>query len=303
MDVTAIFDSCSCSQRELATRSQLAKAGLGPAALHAALKAEDLSRVRRRVYARRPLEPCGEHLLSGGRLDPAYLRQAQAVLLELGPKAALRARSAAVLWCLDMLAEPDLFEVQVPTTQTRVARADVDARRTSEPVQVVNGLRVTGLVGTLRGCAQERPLNEAVAVVDSALRRRLVRPRGLTQGGALGRAIALADPAAGSVLESALRVLLAEAGLPAPRSQHVIRDGRSFIARVDFCWPEHGLIVETDGRRWHDPEDVRTFDRRRANACAQRGWRLLRFTWAEVLHDPAYVIASVRAALTATAAA
>ncbi|MDT7540028.1 MAG: hypothetical protein QOI82_3613 [Actinomycetota bacterium] len=303
MDALAIFASCSREQRDLATRERLAKAGLGSAALHAALTSGDLVRVRRRVYARSPIEPCGEHLLSGGRIDPAFLRHAQAVLLELGPKAALRGRSAAVLWSLDMLVEPDVFEVQVPRTQTRVKRVDIDARRTTEPVQIVAGLRVTQLMGTLRGCAQDRPLNEAVAVVDSALRRRLVKPKQLTYGGALGRAIALADPLAGSVLESALRVLLSEAGLPAPHSQHVIRDGRSFIARVDFCWPEHGLIVETDGRRWHDPEDVRTFDRRRANACAQRGWRLLRFTWAEVLHQPAYVIETVRAALSARAAA
>ena len=170
-------------------------------------------------------------------------------------------------------------------------------------MQVIAGIRVTGVMGTLRTCARERPLNEAVTVIDSALRRRLIRPGMLTHGGALGRAIALADPLAGSVLESALRVLLVEAGLPAPRSQYVIRDGQSFIARVDFCWPEQGLIVESDGRRWHDPEDARTIDRRRANACAQRGWRLLRFTWAEVLHDPAYVIESVRAALAVHAAA
>jgi very-short-patch-repair endonuclease len=303
MDLSSILLKCPSDQRDLATRAQLAKAGLGPAGLHAALKAEELARVRRRVYARRPLEPLGEHLLSGGLIDPAHLRHAQAVLLELGPKAALRGRSAAVLWCLDMLVEPDVFEVQVPRTQSRVARDDIDARRTTEQVLVIDGLRVTDLIGTLRGCAQDRPLNEAVAIIDSALRRKLIRPRALTQGGALGRAIALADPQAGSVLESALRVLLAEAGLPAPQTQHVIRDGRSFIARVDFCWPAYGLIVETDGRRWHDPEDVRTFDRRRANSCAQRGWRLLRFTWAEVLHDPEYVVATVRAALSTTLAA
>ena len=303
MDVATAFDARAGRQRQLATRAQLVKAGLGPAALHAALVNKELQRVRRRVYARRPLEPAAEHLLSGGRADPAWLRQAQAVLLELGPEAALRGRCAAIVWCLDMLVEPDVFEVQVPRTQSRVDRDDIEARRTTEKVKVVSGLRVTDLMGTFRGCAQDRPLNEAVAVIDSALRRRLIRPKELSHGGALGRAIALADPLSGSVLESALRVLLAQAGLPAPTSQYVVRDGTSFIARVDFCWPDHGLIVETDGRRWHDPEDARTFDRRRANACAQRGWRLLRFTWAEVLHDPEYVVASVRAALTARAAA
>ena len=75
------------------------------------------------------------------------------------------------------------------------------------------------------------------------------------------------------------------------------------MARVDFCFPASRLTLETDGRRWHDAEDARVFDRRRANACASLGWRLLRFTWAEVLHNPAYVVSTMRAALSQAQAA
>ena len=95
-----------------------------------------------------------------------------------------------------------------------------------------------------------------------------------------------------------LRVLLREAGLAPPKTQYVLcdLDGR-FVARVDFCWPDQRLVLEADGRRWHDPDDARHADRRRSNACARLGWRVLRVTWAEAVHDGEAVVALVRASL------
>jgi very-short-patch-repair endonuclease len=281
----------------LATRAQLKAAGLGRGALQDAVGAGALLRVTRGVYGREPLAPWPEHLLSGGVAAAEFLRHAQAVLLRLGDQAALRGRCAAVVWGLDMLVEPTELEVQVGPSRTRVDLPGVEVRRTTASVELVGGLRVASLQDTLRECAATRPAAEAVALVDSAFRRQLLGPLSVVGRSRLARTIRLADPRSGSVLESALRVLLAQAGLRPPETQYVIRDGRAFAARVDFCWPEQRLIVEADGRRWHDPDDARVFDRRRANRCAKAGWRLLRFTWAEVLHSPAYVIETVRAAL------
>jgi very-short-patch-repair endonuclease len=56
------------------------------------------------------------------------------------------------------------------------------------------------------------------------------------------------------------------------------------------------VVVETDGSRWH-PDPVR--DQGLDNRLAAAGWRVLRFTWAQVVHDPAAVLALIRAALTA----
>ena len=298
MDTAAIFDACALHQRGLATRAQLAAAGLGRGPLQRALAEGALVRVRRTVYARHPLAPWAEHLLSGGQVDAVYLQHAQAALLALGPYAALTGRSAAVLWGLDMLAEPAGLELQLGRGHSHVDLVGVEGRRTSYDVQVVSGLSVLTLPATLQDVARTRPLAETVAIVDTALRRRLLKPAQLRGSGRLAQAVALADPRAGSVLESALRVLLRQAGLPRPRPQWVVRSGDAFVARVDFCWPSFRLIVETDGRRWHDPADARHLDRRRANACAASGWRILRFTWAEVMHEQEYVVATVRAALT-----
>jgi dephospho-CoA kinase len=55
-------------------------------------------------------------------------------------------------------------------------------------------------------------------------------------------------------------------------------------------------VVEVDGRRWHPDPAV---DRERDNRLAELGWRVLRFTWADVVHRPEVVVAAVRAALAA----
>src|SRR4051794_33227482 len=80
MDALTAFAACPQDEYALATRAQLQAAGLRSTDLTAAVRGGQLHRVRRRVYGLRPLDPWAEHLLSGGRVDPAYLRHARAVL-------------------------------------------------------------------------------------------------------------------------------------------------------------------------------------------------------------------------------
>jgi very-short-patch-repair endonuclease len=151
-------------------------------------------------------------------------------------------------------------------------------------------------------CAITLPVREAVAIADSAMRARSVTLQQLkdavaTHHGNRGyrrmrKVIAWSDPKCGSVLESAFRVLVLEAGLARPTSQVVIG-----TARVDFCWLALRVVVEVDGRRYHDPDDNRNADRRRDHALVSSSWRVLRFTWAEIVHDPDYVLRVLRAAL------
>jgi very-short-patch-repair endonuclease len=48
--------------------------------------------------------------------------------------------------------------------------------------------------------------------------------------------------------------------------------------------PEHRLIVEADGRRWHTRVADFDRDRWRDNEATANGYRTLRFTWVH-LHD------------------
>jgi very-short-patch-repair endonuclease len=65
--------------------------------------------------------------------------------------------------------------------------------------------------------------------------------------------------------------------------------------RVDFYWPALGLVVETDGLRYHRTPSQQAHDRRRDQALAAAGLTTLRFTHAQVAFEPAHVAHTLRA--------
>jgi very-short-patch-repair endonuclease len=58
---------------------------------------------------------------------------------------------------------------------------------------------------------------------------------------------------------------------------------------VDFLWPELGLIVETDGLRYHRTAAQQARDRRRDQIHAAAGLTTLRFTYSQVVFEEADV--------------
>jgi len=73
-------------------------------------------------------------------------------------------------------------------------------------------------------------------------------------------------------------------------------DNGQFLGRADLYYRSHRLVIEYDGAT-HRATLVE--DNRRQNRILAAGYRLLRFTAAD-LRDPASVVAQVRAALAAT---
>jgi very-short-patch-repair endonuclease len=66
-------------------------------------------------------------------------------------------------------------------------------------------------------------------------------------------------------------------------------------ARVDFYWPELGLIVETDGLRYHRTPAQQAKDRLRDQRHAAAGLTPLRFTYEQVRYEPHHVQAILEA--------
>ena len=94
-------------------------------------------------------------------------------------------------------------------------------------------------------------------------------------------------------------VLLCERhGLPLPEPN--VRIGRF---RPDMLWREARVIVELDGRDAHRTAAQRGSDRRRQAELERRGFTAIRFSWAEVHHDPTGVVARLRRLLAATTGA
>ena len=61
---------------------------------------------------------------------------------------------------------------------------------------------------------------------------------------------------------------------------------------VDFFCPSARLVVELDGSQ-HSKDEVLAYDAARGGFLAARGYRLLRFINADVLHDPQGVIENI----------
>jgi very-short-patch-repair endonuclease len=312
MDVTAALAEAGRSQG-LLTPARLRALGVDRSALSRARADGDVVRVHRKVYAAAPLPALPRFVVGEKGVAPIYVAHVRAALLSLGDGAAACGRTAAALRGWGLLVEPSrTVEVAVPHGRGRARGKHLRIRQVRrlrrESVIVLAGtdsLSLTTAVQTVIDCCLSLPLVEAVVVCDSALRsgdvsmRELLRAArkqtGVRSARRVREVLRLADPLSGSVLESVLRCRLAQAGITRFETQCVLRDrdGRH-VLRVDFCFGAARLVVETDGQKWHqDPLRDRSLD----NALACLGFRVLRYTWAEVVHDHERVVADIVRAL------
>jgi hypothetical protein len=102
---------------------------------------------------------------------------------------------------------------------------------------------------------------------------------------------------AGSILETRFRQLLRRAGLPDPVSQYEVFDGEEFVARVDFAYPGHAVLIEVDGEQWHTGRSPRTRDAGRDRRLVGLGFSPLRFYWEDIRDRPDTVARDVLAAM------
>jgi hypothetical protein len=235
-----------------------------------------------------------------------------AILLTGPPGAVISHLSAADAWGLQIPFRDrgdDRVHLTIPPTAGAESRVDRRLYRLAVgEMDVVRrwSMPVTSPVRTWRDLAAVLEPPALLAVTDQlvnglASRRELGeelarRPTG--RGCARARSVLpLADARAESPMESVLRLLIHQAGLPAPDLQYGVRDTDGFVvARADLAWPEHKLLVEFDGDV-HRERDVLVKDVRRQNRLVAAGWTVLRFTSADVLGRPQEVVAAIHRAL------
>ena len=154
-------------------------------------------------------------------------------------------------------------------------------RTTQHDTTKRHGLPLTTPIRTLRDLAATRPEHELERAASEALVLKLIQPADLlTQEGPGSAALArlIAAPTQ-SPLERAFLKAVLTFGLPAPRTHHPI--GRY---TVDFYWPSHRLVVETDGAAYHAHPLAQRRDARKTEALQARGYTVLRIP-EEELHD------------------
>jgi Transcriptional regulator, AbiEi antitoxin/Protein of unknown function (DUF559) len=281
-------------QGGVVARGQLKALGLSPSAIDRRMRAGRLHALPRGVYA------VGHPVVGplGGRW---------AAVLACGPGAALSDRAAGAAWEIRRTSAA-LIDVTVPASG-RAIRPGIRLRsRPSLPADEVtelNGLPITTPARTLLDLAASG-LNRTrlELAVDRAEKQRLLDFADLRA--LLDRyAGAPGTPSLKAVLasytdpldvRSELEVLVLELcdahGLPRPLVNCVIEG-----AVRDFCWPSRRLVVEADSFAWHSSPAALNADRERDVALTLAGWRVLRFTYAQVTRRRKWVAQSILSGL------
>jgi hypothetical protein len=262
------------------------------AAIEHRLRQGRLHRVHRGVYA-------------VGRPDLTLRGRWMAAVLACGPGATLSHRSAGQLWGLlrgSAIRSPD---VTVPGGRC-VRRPGIDVHRRYTPVTAPNThcdrIPVTSPAQTLVDIAPfvspeelETAVNEADKrdlVPWEALSETLARADGRQPGVVILRKLldresfTLTD----SHLERLFLPIARRAGPPNPAPREWVNG-----FRVDFFFPDLGLVVEADGLRYHRTPAAQARDRLRDQAHIAAGLTPLRFTHWQVAHRPGYVEETLRA--------
>ncbi|MDG4763609.1 DUF559 domain-containing protein [Solwaraspora sp. WMMD406] len=244
-----------------------------------------------------------------------------AVAARLPASAAIYGLSAAYLWGVDLLPHrrPGRAVVPVQVAVRPAARPEPHlmikyTNLVLDPehdVTSLSGMPVTTGVRTAFDLGRAPSRADALIALDAMLRRRTLtktqltayidhhpRRRNVTQ---LRELVMLSDPLSASPMESRLRLLLHDAGLPKPTPQYEVRTpdptgGVKFIARVDLAYPQWKIAIEYEGDHHRERAAFRR-DVHRFNALRSAGWLALRFTADDVLRQHGQLVQTVRQAI------
>lgn len=215
--------------------------------------------------------------------------------------AAARARgrlshaSAAKWWGLALVTESDVIHVTVPHGRKPPPQ---DGVRVHWTTQALDGQEIaTPVLGTVLDCATTMPFPEALAIADSALAQRWVRPEQLIEAAHSSRGpgrprrirvVEAADWRADNAFESCLRGVVLEAGITGFEPQLEIRLPNR-IVRVDLGDPERRVVIEADSFAHHGTRGALVRDCERYDELMAEGWKVLRFTWEHVMFEQPWV--------------
>jgi very-short-patch-repair endonuclease len=274
------------TQHGVVARWQLLESGLSRSAIDRRLVRGQLHPVFRGVYA-------------VGRPQLTQAGWWMAAVLARGPGAALSHSSGAALWSIGKTRR--LIEVSVPASRRARHRGIIVHRRALSNGEVTSqlGIPVIAVVPTLIDLATQLNRDALEAAISEADKRGLVDPETLRMAlegfanrpgvRALRKTLDRRTfRATDSQLERWFLAVVRKTDLPLPETRRFANE-----ARVDFYWPELGLIVETDGLRYHRTPAQQAKDRVRDQRHLAAGLTPLRFTYEQVRYEPDYVQATL----------
>jgi very-short-patch-repair endonuclease len=249
--------------------------------------------IKHRVASGR-LHPLAAGVYAVGRPELTPHGRWMAAVLACGDDAVLSHRSAAQMWGIGF-EEKKRIDVSI-RRKSKITRKGIKVRARPSldagAVVVRLGIPVTHPVQTLIDLATELRIMRLERAVNEADRLDLVDPE--TLRGALDGHVGMPGVKtlrtmldrhtfrlSDSDLEILFRPLALAAGFPLPLTKH-----RVLGFEVDFWFPDHGLVVETDGLRYHRTPSQQARMVKRDQRHTAAGLRVLRFTHWQIAHAP-----------------
>lgn len=282
-------------QHGVVSTAQLMALGLGRGAIAFRVRRGRLHRLHRGIFA------VGH---------PRLTKQGRwmAAVLAAGPGAVLSHRDAAALWelrrtsrtTIDVIAgrrtghaRQDGITLHTSRNLGRAEKARRHAIPVTTPVRTLLDLADVVSLQALRRAFEQA---DVLRLLDGAEIARLPDTHPGRGGATKLAKLAAAwetPPLTRSELERRFLTLCHDAGVAPPRCNVPL-----LRFEVDFLWPEHRLIVETDGHRHHGTRTAFEKDRARDAALTAAGYRVMRFTHRQVTKDPRTVARRLKAATT-----
>jgi very-short-patch-repair endonuclease len=260
----------------------------------------------RRMIADQKLEPqsAGTYLVRGAPLS----HRARLWVASLSTDGVLGFATAAELWGLIEVRSADApVHVVLPHRRrvyppkwVLVHRVDVPPRH----VVARDELARTSKVWTLCDYLPTLSSADSIQLADRALQRRWLgrddianrlRDHPARHGNRRLRALlALTGDGAAAESERRLHAILRRAGIHGWKPNCEVWADGTLIAVVDLAIPARRIAIEVDGMAFHTDADRFQGDRTRQNSLIAAGWTILRFTWADIVERPDYVVGSIR---------
>lgn len=266
-------------------------------------------RVRRLVRDGRWVVVLGSvYAESTSRLSTASL--AWAAALATGAGMPVSHATAARLWNLVVPPDPEVHVIAPRDSRVRIRglrthRVAIDERE----MTLVSGVLCTTLLRTTIDCLLWLPEEAGRGLLTDALQRHVLdldtvrtalRQTGQRHGLARAWAV-LRDVSGGAHSEAEVLAhrILRKSGIAGWSANVEVYDAMGLIGVVDVLFAAARLVLEIDGRAYHSDDAAFQRDRSRQNRLVAAGFRVVRFTWEDLVRRPDEVAQVVRSLLLA----
>lgn len=207
----------------------------------------------------------------------------------------------------------DTVHIFDPGVRVRPTAGVLVHQRVGAPLCKVDGRLLTTPAWTAVEVARLLKRPRALATLDAALRSgrcdraeldlAVAEQKGRRGIVAVRNLLPHADPRAESPMESEARLVFIDGGLPTAELQYEIVDLVGDLWRVDFAWPEAGVVAEYDSMEFHGTPEGWKRDRIKHARLRDCGLTVLTFVVDDVRRYPAALVARVSGHLVAGARA